>query len=114
MHGCEFLVSILDKSWDRKSVEYQILTTLLQIMKVCGPICNAAVIKFVYFIRTVSEAQAGLFTAVFSIFVACQEIKLASVPGAIGIIQFCGHSDKAWFSFRPTLKFLYPGTRHGW
>lgn len=24
VYGCEFLVSILDKSWDRKSVEYQI------------------------------------------------------------------------------------------
>ena len=31
-------------------------------------------IKSAYFIRIALEAQAGLFTAVFSIFVACQEI----------------------------------------
>lgn len=30
---------------------------ILQIMKVCGNICNAAVIKFVYFIRVALEVH---------------------------------------------------------
>lgn len=38
------------------------------MMKVCGNICNAAVIKFVYLIGIALEAHAGSFTAIFCIF----------------------------------------------
>lgn len=55
-------------------------------MKVSGNICNTAVIKFVYFIRIALEAQASLFTAVFSILATCQEISEHQLLVDLGVI----------------------------